>query len=76
MRLDGSDVLLTGAGRPFSSRLLPALPDGVRRGANQLRVEQRALGPNWLGPLEALLRLLAGEREPAEASRGAGVGSS
>jgi len=68
VRLDGADVLLTGAGRPFSSRLLPALPQGVRRGANQLRVEQLALGAKWLGPLEALLRLLAGEREPVEAA--------
>jgi len=66
VRLDGSDVLLTAAGRPFSSRVLPALPGGVRRGANQLRLERRALGANWLGPLEALLRLLGGEREPAE----------
>ncbi|MBT5774783.1 MAG: transcription-repair coupling factor [Dehalococcoidia bacterium] len=67
VRLDGSDVLLTAAGRPFSSRMLPALPQGVRRGANQLRVERRALGARWLGPLEALLRLLGGEREPVEA---------
>ena len=67
VRLDGTDVLITGAGRPFSHRLLPALPDGVRRGANQLRVEHRALGTTWLGPLEALLRLLAGEPAPAEA---------
>jgi hypothetical protein len=47
--------------------VLPALPNGVRRGANQLRLERRALGSNWLGPLESLLRLLGGEREPAEA---------
>jgi transcription-repair coupling factor (superfamily II helicase) len=66
VRLDGPDVLLTAAGRPFSSRVLPALPEGVRRGANQLRLERSALGANWLGPLEALLRLLGGEREPAE----------
>jgi len=67
VRLDGFDLLLTAASRPFSSRVLPALPNGVRRGANQLRLERRALGSNWLGPLESLLRLLGGEREPAEA---------
>jgi len=61
IRLDGDELILTSAGRPFTSRTLPALPTGVRRGATQLRLDRRALGTEWLGPLEALVRLLAGE---------------
>jgi transcription-repair coupling factor (superfamily II helicase) len=62
VRLDGDELVLTSAGRPFSTRTLPALPSGVRRGPTQLRVDRRALGADWLPPLEALVRLLAGER--------------
>ena len=61
IRLDGDQLILTAAGRPFTSRTLPPLPDGVRRGATQLRLDRRALGAEWLTPLEALIRLLAGE---------------
>ncbi|MDA0351894.1 MAG: transcription-repair coupling factor [Chloroflexi bacterium] len=58
IRMDGDELVLTAAGRPFSSRTLPRLPSGVRRGATQLRLERRALGREWLEPLDALVRLL------------------
>jgi transcription-repair coupling factor (superfamily II helicase) len=62
IRLDGDgELIITSGDRPFSSRTLPALPPGVRRGATQLRLDRRALGGEWLEPLEALVRLLAGE---------------
>ena len=63
IRLDGEELIFTAAGRPFSSRTLPALPTGIRRGATQLRLNRRALGADWLTPLEALVRLLSGEPE-------------
>jgi len=61
IRLDGDELIITSAGTPFASRTLPALPSGVRRGATQLRLDRRELGNEWLGPLDALVRLLAGD---------------
>ncbi len=57
--------------RPFAGRRLPPLPRGVQLGRAQLRLDRAALGEEWLAPLEALLRLLAGEqqRSPAPGSR-------
>jgi transcription-repair coupling factor (superfamily II helicase) len=68
IRVDGDELILTASGRPFSSRTLPKLPEGVRRGSTQLRVDRRALGREWLTPLEALTRLLAGELAPVAAA--------
>ena len=73
VRFDGPDLLIASAGRPFSRRAMPALPEGVRLGATQLRLERRALGSAWLGPLEALLRLLAGEEAGPPAVKPAAV---
>jgi transcription-repair coupling factor (superfamily II helicase) len=67
IRLDGGEVLITSAeGRPFAERLLPRLPNGVRLGRNQVRLDRAALGERWLEAIEALITLLAG-REPAGA---------
>ena len=68
MRLDGADLLLTAAdGRPFASRRLPELPPGVQIGRTQIRLPRRDLGEDWLPPIEALLGLLAEQREPVPA---------
>ena len=64
VRIEGGDVVVTAVdGRPFAGRRLPALPRGVRVGRAQLRLSRSEVGGNLLGPVEALLRLLAGERE-------------
>ena len=64
LRLDGDDIVLTaGDESPFATRSLPDFPAGVRVGRTQLRVARAALGEDWLEAIEALLRLLAGERE-------------
>ncbi|TAJ20019.1 MAG: transcription-repair coupling factor [Dehalococcoidia bacterium] len=65
VRVEGEEVLLQAASdNPFAIRRLPSLPREVSIGRAQIRVPRRALGEAWLGPVEALLRLLAGEREP------------
>ncbi|MFA7250211.1 MAG: transcription-repair coupling factor [Dehalococcoidia bacterium] len=62
VRIDGAEVLITSAGRPFGERALPRLPGGVRVGRNQIRLEQAALGPHWLAAIEGLLTMLSGQR--------------
>ena len=70
LRLDGDDIVLTaGDESPFATRSLPDFPAGVRVGRTQLRVARAALGEDWLEAIEALLRLLAGERELVPAVR-------
>ncbi|MDP6606163.1 MAG: transcription-repair coupling factor [Dehalococcoidia bacterium] len=59
---DGEVVLTATDGKPFDQRSLPVLPAGVRIGRTQLRAGERELGDHWLEAIEALLRLLAGER--------------
>ena len=69
VRVDGDECLLQATSdHPFSMRRLPSLPRDVNIGRAQIRVPRRALGEAWLGSVEALLRLLTGEREPALAS--------
>ena len=68
IRLDGDELIITAADRPFSSRTLPSLPLGVRRSPSQLRLDRRALGAEWLEPLEALVRLLSDEPSLVAAS--------
>jgi transcription-repair coupling factor (superfamily II helicase) len=63
VRLDGSEVVITSREeRPFAARHLPSLPRGLRVGRTQVRLDRAALGGDWLSPVEALLRLLSGER--------------
>ncbi len=63
VRTDNGEVVFTASdGRPFDQRSLPPLPAGVRIGRTQLRASERELGDRWLEAVEALLRLLAGER--------------
>src|SRR5690606_39257527 len=59
IRLDDGEVVLTSTdARPFSSRMMPKLPPGVRVGRAQVRLDRNALGDSWLVPIEALVRLL------------------
>ena len=65
VRAEGDAVVLQSTpDRPFASRRLPSLPRAVEVGRAQVRVPRAALGESWLGPVEALVRLVAGEREP------------
>ena len=78
IRTEGSEIVLHASeGAPFGSRSLPRLPEGVRAGQTQLRLQRAALGADWLAALEALLLLLgetpskrAAEPEPAEVAGG------
>ena len=64
VREQAGDIVLTAAdGRPFAARALPEFPAGVRVGHTQLRAARRDLGEQWVEALEALLGLLARERE-------------
>jgi transcription-repair coupling factor (superfamily II helicase) len=64
IRIEDGDVVLTAIdARPFGERSLPPLPSGVRVGRRQIRLPRAELGGDYLAPLEALVRMLAGERE-------------
>jgi transcription-repair coupling factor (superfamily II helicase) len=64
VRVEEGDIVITSTeARAFFKRRMPALPRGVRVGRTQLRVERRALGEAWLGPIEALIRVLGGAPE-------------
>jgi len=66
VRVEDGEVVLTARDkRSFGARRLPTLPAGVRVGRMQLRVARAALGEQWLGAVEALLRLLAHAQAPA-----------
>ena len=68
IRLENGDVVLTAVdARPFGARTLPPLPRGVRVGRQQSRLPRAELGRAYLAPLEALVRMLAGEREAVPA---------
>ena len=64
IRIEGGEVLVTSAGRPFGERTLPRMPSGIRMGRNQIRLDRAALGPQWVAAIEGLLTLLAGARSP------------
>ena len=64
IRVEGDEIVVTSAGRAFGDRTLPRLPSGVRLGRNQVRVNRRALGEQWLTAVEGLLALVSGQRTP------------
>ncbi|MDA0365087.1 MAG: transcription-repair coupling factor, partial [Chloroflexi bacterium] len=68
IRVEDGDIVLTSIdARPFGARSLPPLPRGVRVGRRQIRLPRAELGRDYVAPLEALVRMLAGERELARA---------
>ncbi|MBM4410043.1 MAG: transcription-repair coupling factor [Chloroflexi bacterium] len=65
LRVEGDEIVIQSTSdRTFATRRLPSLPRDVNIGRAQIRIPRRALGEAWLGSVEALLRLLAGDREP------------